>query len=99
MIYYLVRLSKSETDIAGEIVHIFKTEYNGKPVYVISLDEDFDAELQVTQPLTNKSLESRVESLEKQLKLLQESVSKKLELRDGPAEIRTQDPRRVKAMS
>ena len=97
--YSLVRFPKSETAIAGETVHIFKTQYNGKPVYVISLDEEFDAELQVTQPQNTRSLESRVESLEKQLSLLQRSISEKSEFKDGPAEIRTQDPRRVKAMS
>lgn len=48
--YSLVRLPKSETAILGEIVHIFKTEYNGKPVYVISLDEEFDGELEVIKP-------------------------------------------------
>jgi len=47
--------------------------------------------------LTNKSLEARVESFEKQLHLLQKSVSEKLEFRGRPAEIRTQDPRHVKA--
>jgi hypothetical protein len=49
--------------------------------------------------MNNKSLEARVEFLEKQLTLLQKSVPEKLEFRSGPAEIRTQDPRRVKAMS
>ncbi len=97
--YSLVRLPKSETEIAGKNVHIFKTDYNGKPVYVISLDEDFDGELQVTQPMYNNTLESRVESLEKQLKLLQESISGKSESLSGPGEIRTPDLRRVKATS
>lgn len=39
----------------------------------------------------NNTLESRVESLEKQLKLLQESASKETELRSGPEEIRNPD--------
>jgi hypothetical protein len=97
--YSLVRLPKSETEIAGKNVHIFKTDYNGKPVYVISLDEDFDGELQVTQPIYNNTLESRVESLEKQLKLLQKSASGKSESLSGPGEVRTPDLRRVKATS
>ncbi len=97
--YSLVRLPKSETEIAGKNVHIFKTDYNGKPVYVISLDEDFDGELQVTQPIYNNTLESRVDSLDKKLTILQKSISAESEFKDGPAEIRTQDPRRVKAMS
>ena len=35
--YPLVRLPQSEINLAGEIAYIFKTEYNGKPVYVIAL--------------------------------------------------------------
>ncbi len=97
--YSLVRLPKSETAILGEIVHIFKTEYNGKPVYVMSLDEEFDGELEVIKPLSNTSLESRVLSLEKQLSLLQKSISEELEFRSGPGEVRTPDLRRVKATS
>ena len=97
--YSLVRLPKSETAIAGETVHIFKTQYNGKPVYVISLDEEFDAELQVTQPVSNNTLEARVQVLEKQLKLLQKSASEESKTQSGPGEIRTPDLRRVKATS
>ncbi len=96
--YPLIRLPMSEVDLAGEVAHIFKSEYNGKPVYVISLDEEFNAELKVTQPEIKSDLDARLEALEKKL-------NKHLELENkddnssGPAEIRTQDPRRVKAMS
>ncbi|HII79715.1 MAG TPA: hypothetical protein HA261_04790 [Methanosarcina sp.] len=65
--YPLVRLPQSEVDFAGETVHIFKAEYNGKPVYVISLDEELNCELQVVQPETKSDLESRVEALEKEV--------------------------------
>ncbi len=99
IIYPLVRLPKSETDIAGENVYIFKTEYNSKPVYVISLDEEFDGELKVIKPMSNKTLEDRVEMLEKQFMSLQKQPSAEADVLSGPAEIRTQDPRRVKAMS
>ncbi len=96
--YPLVRLPKSEVSVAGETAHIFKTEYNGKPVYVITLEENINCELKVAQPEVKSDLEARVEALEKKL-----NKHLKLEEKDnkesGPAEIRTQDPRRVKAMS
>ena len=96
--YPLIRLPQSEVDLAGEVAHIFKTEYNGKPVYVISLDEELNCELKVTQPETKSDLELRVEVLENQLNKYLELENKE-EKRSGPAEIRTQDLRRVKATS
>ena len=92
--YPLIRLPQSEINIAGEIAYVFKTEFNGKPVYLVSLDEEFNGELKVVQPKTKSDLEIRVEALEKEV--YKTSKSKKS---NGPAEIRTQDPRRVKAMS
>jgi hypothetical protein len=97
IIYPLIRLPQSEIDISGEIAHIFKTEYNSKPIYIISLDEDFKGEMRVTQPEAISDLKSRLEALEKEV--FKTSKFEKKEKRDGPAEIRTQDPRRVKAMS
>ena len=44
-----------------------KTEHNGKPVYVISLDENFNCELKVTQQKQNLTLKLRVEALEKEV--------------------------------
>jgi hypothetical protein len=96
--YPLIRLPQSEVDLAGEVAHIFKTEYKGKPLYIISLDEEFNGELKVTQQETKSDLELRVEALEKKLYTLLE-LKNKDEKGSGPAEIRTQDPRRVKAMS
>ncbi len=96
--YPLIRLPQSEVNLAGEVAHIFKTEYNGKPVYVISLDEEFNAELKVTQPEMKSDIELRLEALEKKLNKHLESENKDNK-ENGPAEIRTQDPRRVKAMS
>ena len=96
--YPLVRLPQSEINLAGETAHIFKTEYNGKPVYVIALEEELNCELKVTQPDVKSDLEARLEALEKAIYKASKS-EKKEEIESGPAEIRTQDPRRVKAMS
>ncbi|MDQ1255079.1 MAG: hypothetical protein QG646_4358 [Euryarchaeota archaeon] len=93
--YPLIRLPQSEVSIAGETAYVFKTEYNGKPLYLISLDEEFNGEIKVVQPEVKSDLEARVEALEKEV--FKTSNSEK-EF-SGPAEIRTQDPRRVKAMS
>ena len=95
--YTLIRMPQSELDHVGETAHIFKTEYNGKPMYVISLDEEFDGKITVVQPEV-KFDQARIEALEKKLNSHLES-EKKEETESGPAEIRTQDPRRVKAMS
>ena len=65
--YPLIRLPQSEMNIAGEVAHIFKTEYNGKPLYLISLDEEFDGELKVVQPAEKSELEARIEALEKEV--------------------------------
>ncbi len=75
--YPLVRLPQSEVGLAGETAHIFKAEYNGKPVYVISLDEEFNGELKVTQPEVKSDLEARIEALEKEV--YKDSKSKKEE--------------------
>ena len=84
-----------EVDLAGEIAHIFKTEYSGKPLYLISLDEDFNGELKVVQPELKSDLELRIEALDKEGF---KAYKSKKEF-SGPAEIRTQDLRRVKATS
>ena len=65
--YPLVRLPQSEIRLAGETAYIFKTEYNGKPVYVISLEEELNCELKVVQPEVKSDLEARIEALEKKL--------------------------------
>ncbi|MGB9938431.1 hypothetical protein [Methanosarcina sp.] len=94
--YPLVKLPQSEIDFAGETAHIFKTKYNGKPVYVIALEEELNCELKVTQPETKPDLEARLEALEKKLSTHLESENKDNN-ESGSAEIRTQDLRRVKA--
>jgi hypothetical protein len=58
------------------VAHIFKTEYNGKPVYVISLDEEFNAELKVTQPEVKSDIESRIKALENKVNKHLESENK-----------------------
>jgi hypothetical protein len=65
--YPLVRLPQSEVNLAGETAYVFKTEYDGKPVYVISLEEDFECELKVVQPETKIDLEARIEALENEV--------------------------------
>jgi hypothetical protein len=72
IIYPLVRLPQSEVNLAGEVAHIFKTEYNGKPVYVISLEDELNCELKVTQPEVKSDIESRIEALEKKVNTLLE---------------------------
>lgn len=46
-------MQQSETNLAGETAYVFKTEYNGKPLYVISFNEEFNGELKVVQPEAN----------------------------------------------
>ncbi|WP_292372034.1 hypothetical protein [Methanosarcina sp. UBA411] len=75
--YPLVRLPQSEEDLVGEIAYIFKTEYNGKPIYVISLDEELNCELKVIQSEAKSDFETRIEALEKKLYTLLESEKKK----------------------
>ena len=94
--YPLLRLPQSEINFAGETAHIFKTEYNGKPVYVITLEEELNCELKVVQPEEKSDLEARVEALEKEVYKTSKSKNKEIK-KSGPAEIRTQDLRRVKA--
>ena len=96
--YPLIRLPQSEMNITGEVAHIFKTEYNGKPLYLISLDEEFNGEIKVVQPEIKSDLETRIEALENEVYKAFKSENKDKD-GSGPAEIRTQDPRRVKAMS
>ncbi len=96
--YPLVRLPQSEVDFAGETAHIFKTEYNGKPVYVIALEEDLNCELKVTQPEAKSDLEARIEALEKEVYKTSKSENKD-QKESGPGEIRIRDLRRVKATS
>ena len=102
VVYPLIRLPQSEAHVIGETAHVFKTEYKGKPVYIISLDEEFSGvtevvqpEEKVVQPNVKSDLELKIEKLEKEVY----HTSKQEKELDGPAEIRTQDPRRVKAMS
>lgn len=45
--YPLVRFLQPEAGFAGETAHIFKTEYNGKPVYVISLEDELTVNLKL----------------------------------------------------
>jgi hypothetical protein len=66
-----------------------------KPVYVFSLYKEFYGKLRVVQPEIESNIEARVDALKKELYAYLISKTKM----DGPAEIRTQDLRRVKATS
>ena len=65
IVYPLIRLPQSEMSVAGETAFVFKTEHNGKPVYLISFDEEFNGEIKVIQPEVESDLETRVKQLEK----------------------------------
>lgn len=64
---------------------------------MISLDDEFDGDVQVIKPKDQSNLEAMLEALEKKLSLLLESASKEPDMCGGPAETRTQDLCRVKA--
>jgi hypothetical protein len=68
-------LPQSEINVAGETAYVFKTEYNGKPVYIISLEEELNCELKVAQPEVKSDLEARIEALDKEV--YKASISKK----------------------
>jgi hypothetical protein len=55
---------------------IFLKEYNGKPVFVISLNKEFNSEIRIIQPEIKSDLEARVEQLEKKFYTLLKSESK-----------------------
>ena len=65
--YPIIGLPQSEINLAGETAYVYKTEHNGKPVYVISLEEELNCELKVAQPESKPDLELRVEALEKEV--------------------------------
>ncbi|WP_406660584.1 integrase [Methanolobus sp. ZRKC3] len=89
-------MPQSYAALIGDNAHVFETEYNGKPLFLVSLDEDIDENL-VVQPAAQATLESRFEAVEKQLSLLQKSLSEESQNKsNGPAESRTPDLRRVK---
>jgi hypothetical protein len=39
-----------------EVAYLFKTKHDGKPIYVISLDEEFDGKITVIQLKENHTL-------------------------------------------
>ncbi len=73
--YPLIRLPQSHSHLVGETAYLFETEHNGKPLFVISLDDDFDAEIKVIQKSDKSDLETRVKLLEKQIESLNKSAS------------------------
>ncbi len=72
VVYPMIRLPQSYANITGDVAHVFEIENNGKPLFLISLDENFDENV-VVQPTTQSDLEKRVASLEQQLKSLSET--------------------------
>ncbi len=93
--YPMMRLPSSHAHLIGEQAHVFEAEIDGKTVFIMSTDGDFDENSIVVQPKSDFDLESRFESLEK--RLLERLESQKNQ--DGPGEIRIRDLRRVKATS
>ena len=67
IVYPLIRLPQSCAQLAGEQAYVFETEFNGKPLFLISLDEKFNTESVVVQPKRIFDLESRLEAVEKKL--------------------------------
>ena len=67
-------------------------------MYLISLDKKFDGKISIVQQEVKYNFEARVEALEKEVYNIFKLENKDVK-ENGPAEIRTQDPRRVKAMS
>ncbi len=76
--YPLIRLPQSHSYLAGETAYIFEIENNGKPLFVLSLDENFDGNFEVIQPVQNPDIESRLESIEKYLAELQETIPREV---------------------
>ena len=92
-VYPSIRLPREYGEVIGSNAEIIPTSHEGKQAFLVVIDKDSLN----SEPLS--PLEKRVESLEKQLSLLQESISAEKNNCGGPDEIRTHDPRRVKAMS
>jgi hypothetical protein len=88
-------------DHVGETGHTFRTKHNGKPLYVISLDEEFDGKIKVLQPEEKSDLEARIEALEKEVyknSKFENKENNDKKTKSGPAEIRTQDLHLVEAL-
>lgn len=107
-VYPRVRLPEQYAELIGETTYIFEDTYNGKKVFVLAFDEDFDGEvLDNKTPDVAQLLDLFVQlqstaNVTSQISVLEQKVETILEaLKDvgGPDEIRTHDPRRVKAMS
>ncbi len=97
--YPSIRLPKSYADIIGNKAQIYPTSYDGKQAFLVVVDnESLNSEFE-------NPLENRIKNLESQIEELRNLVSKKESNKtnnseiNGPAAIRTQDPRHVKAMS
>lgn len=98
VVYPMVRLPQSHAHLAGEVAYVFESEHNGKPLFLITLDEDFDGNA-VVQPSTSSDVETRLSALEQKIIELEKPPCSDSEKPDGPGEIRTPDLCRVKATS
>ncbi|WP_342305741.1 hypothetical protein [Methanolobus sp. ZRKC5] len=67
--YPMVRLPQSYSEIIGETAYVYEIDSSGKPVFVISFDEDVD-ENSVAQHFVQSNLETRLGSIEKKLSAL-----------------------------
>ncbi len=92
-IYPSIRLPREYGEIIGNNAEVIPTSHEGKQAFLVVLDhESLNSE-------SKSPLEVRLEAVENKLNNLEKTISEDDKKSGGPAEIRTQDPRRVKAMS
>ena len=87
--YPMIRLPSSRAHLIGEQAHVFEAEINGKTLFLVSIDEDFTEDSVVVQPKSNFDLESRLERIEKELGISEESPSEEEIKVYSPGRIRT----------
>ena len=75
IVYPLVRLPSSCAHLVGEQAHVFETEINGKTLFIVSTDEDFDEDSIVVQPKREYDIESRLERIERELGITLETAT------------------------
>ena len=92
-VYPSIWLPKEYGAVIRKNAEIIPTSHEGKQAFLVVVDhESLNSE-------SVSPLEQRVEALEEQLKIIKETAPEEVIESGGPDEIRTHDPRRVKAMS
>ena len=67
---------------------IFEAEFNGKSQYLVSVDEEFTEVSVVVRSKSEFDLESRLERIEKQLGIIQETMPEESKVKGSPGRIR-----------